>query len=142
MSRATTQLYHLTLPAQLISETIEEGSIEWLVGQLARNVLDVLAGDLVVALARFVPIKSRRHRAASLDDGVLAGGVLEPLRTQLGDALLRLEVHVDQAEAVAVAVDPLEIVLGAPVEVAVYRHAFVGCPLEIVQASSHEHHSV
>lgn len=46
-----------------------------------------------------------------------------PLGADLRDPPLRPDVHVDQAGPVSVAVDPLEVVLRAPVEVAVHRHA-------------------
>src|SRR5215467_11457208 len=49
---------------------------------------------------------------------VARGGLAEPHGAQLGRALLRREVHVHEAEAVAVAVDPFEVVHRAPLEVA------------------------
>src|SRR5262249_23632838 len=58
----------------------------------------------------------------------------EPLCAELRRPLECLEVDVDQPETVAVAVDPLEVVLGAPVEVAVDRHTVRGCVLELVEA--------
>src|SRR5215212_183907 len=66
----------------------------------------------------------------------------EPLRAELGLALEGVEVDVDQAEAVAVAVDPLQVVLGAPGEVAGHRHALGGRPLQLAQAGPQEHHPV
>src|SRR5437899_7014174 len=45
------------------------------------------------------------------DHRVAPGRLAEPLRAELRRALLRLEVHVDQPEAVAVAISPLEVVL-------------------------------
>src|SRR5262249_60570305 len=60
--------------------------------------------------------------SALSDDCILSGSCSEPLGAELRDPLLGLEVHVDQPEPIAVAVDPLEVVLGAPVELAVYRY--------------------
>src|SRR5690606_2672791 len=44
-------------------------------------------------------------------DGVAACGLAEPLGAELRRPLERVEVHVDQAEPVAEAVPPLEVVL-------------------------------
>src|SRR5215831_19142839 len=44
-------------------------------------------------------------------------GLAEPLGAELRYSFLRLEVHVDQAKAVAVSVHPLEVVLTAPEKV-------------------------
>jgi hypothetical protein len=62
---------------------------------------------------------SQRAFSASLSSyhGVLAGCLPEPLGAELGLALKGVEVDVDQAEPVAEAVHPLEVVLGAPQEV-------------------------
>src|SRR5262245_8939324 len=58
-----------------------------------------------------------------LHDGVAPGRFAEPSRAELRCPLLRLEVHVDQAEAVAVPGGPLEVVHQAPLEVAFDRNA-------------------
>ena len=44
-----------------------------------------------------------------LHDGVASRCLAEPLRTQLRSTFLRLEVDVHEPEAVAIAVDPLEV---------------------------------
>jgi hypothetical protein len=46
---------------------------------------------------------------ATSDHGVPPGSLTEPRGAEFGRALLRLEVHVDQAEPVAIAVHPLEL---------------------------------
>jgi hypothetical protein len=50
---------------------------------------------------------------------------------RFGDPLLGVEVDVDQAESVAEAVHPLEVVLGAPEELPVDRYALRRRPLEL-----------
>src|SRR5690242_18068922 len=52
-------------------------------------------------------------------DGVAGCCLAEPVGAELGGALPGVEVDVGQAEAVAESVGPFEVVLGAPVEVAV-----------------------
>src|SRR5262245_28201871 len=48
----------------------------------------------------------------------------KPCGTQLGSALLSFKVHVDKPEALAEAVDPLEVVHCAPLKVTLHWHAF------------------
>src|SRR5262245_17706263 len=78
----------------------------------------------------------------SLYDSIAAGRLAKPLRAELWDALLSLEVHVDEPETVSEAVKPLEVVLRAPEEVAVDRHAFRRGALELTQAGAQEHQPV
>jgi hypothetical protein len=66
-----------------------------------------------------------------LHPGVAGSRLSEPLGAELRNALLGLEVDVDQPEPVAEAIDPLEVVLRAPEEVAVHRHALRRRPLEL-----------
>ena len=61
------------------------------------------------------------HEQAGLRD------VLVPVRARLGIALLGLEVDVEQAIALVVAVGPGELVLQRPHKVAVDVHAAVDC---------------
>src|SRR5262245_59095009 len=64
---------------------------------------------------------------------VAARRLAEPRSTCLRRALLRLEVHVHQPEAVAEAKGPLEVVHRAPLEVALDRHAVGSGALELRQ---------
>src|SRR5262249_15229873 len=76
------------------------------------------------------------------DNCVMPCGLPEPLRAELKGAFQGVEVDVDQAEPVAEAGEPFEVVLGAPVEVPVHRHALRGRPLELAQAGAQEHYPV
>src|SRR5262245_63033210 len=59
----------------------------------------------------------------SSNDGVASCRFTKPLRAQLRRALLGREIHVDQPEAVAVAINPCEVVLRTPEEVSVHGDA-------------------
>src|SRR5215510_13578834 len=77
-----------------------------------------------------------------LDDRIAPRRFTEPLRAELGDPLLRLEVHVDQPEAIAVPINPFEVVLRTPVKIPIHGRA-VGCrTLELCETSAQEHHPV
>src|SRR5215472_6742189 len=78
----------------------------------------------------------------NLHHSVTLGGLTEPLRAELRCPLLSLEVHVDQPEAVAIPINPLEVVLCTPVEVTMHWYAVGRRTLEFCEASAHEHHSV
>src|SRR5215475_14031383 len=81
-------------------------------------------------------------RQRSLNDRVQPCGFSIPLRAELWDPLQGGEVDVDQAEPVAEAGEPFEVVLGAPVEVSVHRQALRRRPLELAQAGAQEHYPV
>src|SRR5262249_48635378 len=66
----------------------------------------------------------------------------KPLRAQLRRALLRLEVDIHEAETVAEAINPFEVVLRAPVEVAIHRNAVGRRTLELCETSAQKHHPV
>src|SRR5262245_7373132 len=70
-----------------------------------------------VSARRTLRLLTRSHHC------VFPRGLPEPFRAEFRLSLERVEVDVDQSEPVAVAVDPLEVVLGAPEEVAVHGHA-------------------
>src|SRR5262245_47021368 len=70
-------------------------------------------------------------RLWTLHHSVLPCRLAKPIRAELGRTLLRLEVHVHQAEPIAVAVDPLEIVHRAPLKVALHGHAVSRRTLEL-----------
>src|SRR5262245_32562479 len=72
---------------------------------------------------------------------VLPRGDTEPLGAELRDPLLRLEVHVDYPEAVAIPVDPLEVVLRTPEEVPIHRHALGRRTLKLGKTGAQEHHT-
>src|SRR5262245_24099006 len=76
------------------------------------------------------PVRSRKTSdvSGSLDHRVHARRLPEPVCAELRLALERLEVDVDQPEAVAVTVHPLEVVLRAPVKVPVHRYALRARP--------------
>src|SRR3712207_6294918 len=76
------------------------------------------------------------------DDGVPPRGLPEPFGAELRDPLLGVEVDVDHAEPVAEAGVPLEVVLRAPVEVAVDGDSFGGGPVQLPEAGAQEHHPV
>src|SRR5262249_50041499 len=76
------------------------------------------------------------------DDGVAPGCFTEPVGAELRSPLERVEVDVDEPEPVAVAVDPLEVGLRAPGEVAVPRPSFGGWAVELPEAGAQEHHPV
>src|SRR5262245_46832767 len=78
----------------------------------------------------------------SLNDGVASCRFPKPLRAQLRYALLRLEVHVDQSEAVAVTINPFEVVLCTPQEVSMHRDTVGGCTLELREVRTQEHDPV
>ena len=80
--------------------------------------------------------------ALSLDHRILSRCLAKPLGAELRRPLERFEVEVDQSEAVAEAGVPLEVVLRAPVEVSVHRHALGGCPLELSKASAQAHDQI
>lgn len=54
----------------------------------------------------------------------------------------RVEVDIDQPEPAAVAVDLLEVVLGAREEVPVHRYTVRGGALQLAEAGTAEHHTV
>src|SRR5262245_8461167 len=80
--------------------------------------------------------------SASLRHRVPPRGLTEERRAQLRHAFLRLEVNIDQPEAVAVAINPFEVVLCAPVEVPIHRYAVGGRTLELCEAGAQEHDPV
>src|SRR5262245_29735870 len=67
---------------------------------------------------------------------------MKPLRAQLRYALLGLEVHVDQAEAVAVTINPFEVVLRTPEEVSVHGDAIGSRTLQLREVRTQEHDPV
>jgi len=77
-----------------------------------------------------------------LQHRILPRGFPEPLRAQLRDPLQRVEIHIHDPEPVAEAISPLQIVLGAPQEVVVHRHAVGGRSLELPKAGPQEHDPV
>src|SRR5262249_38208671 len=83
-----------------------------------------------------------RETHSPLHHRVAARRFTEPLRAQLRCTLLRLEIHVDQSEAVAVAVDPLEVVLGTPQEVPAHWHTVGGGTPQLREVRAQEHDSV
>lgn len=82
------------------------------------------------------------HAHVGLFNHVAPRRFAEPQRAQLGRSFLGLEVHIDQPEAVAVAVDPLEVVHRAPVEAALERNAFGRGALLPHHAVAQVHHTV
>src|SRR5262245_27898641 len=66
----------------------------------------------------------------------------EPCRARFWNALLRLEIGVEQPEAGAKPVEPLDVVHQAPVEVALHRHAVGGGALKLRQTGAHVHDSI
>src|SRR5690606_32453718 len=76
------------------------------------------------------------------DHGVLACCLPEPRGAELRDPLLRLEIDVSQAEPVTEACVPFQVVLRAPVEVAVQRHPFRGCALQLAETCTQERQPV
>jgi hypothetical protein len=89
---------------------------------------------------RLVRRSTRRPR---LHHSVAGCGLAEPRGAELGTALLRLEVHTHQPEAVAEPVYPLEVVHRAPLlEVPIHRYPVGGRPLELRQAGAKEHDAV
>src|SRR5215471_19970499 len=73
---------------------------------------------------------------------IAPGNLVKIRRTELGCALLRLEVHVHQPEPITIPVGPLEVVHRAPLEVAFHRHAIIGRPEELRQVTTKEHDAV
>src|SRR5262245_58236576 len=77
-----------------------------------------------------------------LNHGVAPGRLTEPLGAELRCPLLRREVDIDEPEAVAVAVEPFEVVLRAPEEIPVDRYALRRRALELTQVGAQKHHPV
>src|SRR5262245_28255949 len=77
-----------------------------------------------------------------LYDCIAARCFAKERRAQLGRPLQRLEVHIDQPEAIAVAINPFEVVLCAPEEVPIHRYAVGGRTLELREAGAQEHDPV
>src|SRR5215475_10608374 len=96
------------------------------------------AGKLIVRNDRRCELNTVLH----LHHRVAPRRLAEPLRADLRRALLRLEVHVDQPEAVAEAIYPLEVVLCAPEEVPIHRYAVCSRTLELREVSAQEHDPV
>src|SRR5262245_3952448 len=67
-------------------------------------------------LQRLALPRSAGTRFPALHDPIARGRLAKPSGAELRRAPLRLEVHVGQAETVAVAIDPFEVVLCAPEE--------------------------
>src|SRR5689334_23555993 len=61
-----------------------------------------------------------------------------PVKGVLGRALLRLEIHVNQAEALTIAFRPLEIVHQAPGKIAAHISAAAARAGELAQIALHE----
>src|SRR5262245_53910390 len=83
-----------------------------------------------------------RPRTVALHDCVAPRRFTEPLRAQLRRPFLRLEVDIDDPEAVAVAVNPFEIVLGAPEKVPTHRYSVGSCTLQLREVGAQEHDPV
>src|SRR5215510_14004699 len=77
-----------------------------------------------------------------LCDCIAARCFAEERRAQLGRPLQRLEVHIDQPEAIAVDINPFEVVLRAPEEVPIHRYTVGGRTLELREAGVQEHDPV
>ena len=84
-------------------------------------------------------LHERRLTLLSLHDRVAPGCLAGPRDPKLRRTLLRVEVHVNQPEAVAEAGPPLEVVHQAPLEVTLDRNAVGGRPLELRHVSAQEH---
>src|SRR5215471_8180678 len=84
----------------------------------------------------------RGRALGASDDRVARHGLAEPSGTTFRRALLRLEVHMDEPEPIAEAVDPFEVVHQAPVEIALYRHSVSGRALELSEIGAQEHNPV
>jgi hypothetical protein len=67
------------------------------------------------------------------DDRILLCSLTAPLGAELRDPLQRVEVDIDQPEPAAVAVDPLDVVLGALEEIPVHRYAVGGGALQLAE---------
>src|SRR5262249_16880966 len=81
----------------------------------------------------------RMDRSSLLRHRVALRCFVEPGGAQLRRALLRLEVHVDQPEAVAVPINPFEVVLRTPEEVPLHRHAIGRRTLELREVRAQKH---
>src|SRR5215831_18940828 len=81
----------------------------------------------------------RGELALSSHDRVAPCRLTEPFRTELRDPLLSLEVDINQSEAVAEAIGPLEVVLCAPEEVTIHRYAVGSRTLELGEVGAQEH---
>src|SRR5262245_30268241 len=64
------------------------------------------------------------------------------MRAELRRSLLRLEVHVDQSEAVAVAINPFKVVLYAPEEVPAHWDALGSRTVELREIRAQEHNAI
>src|SRR5262252_11096908 len=88
------------------------------------------------------PMSDWRFMLQLLRHRVAPRRLAEPRGAQLGCPLQRLEVHVDQPEAVAVAINPFEVVLCAPEEVSIHRDAIGGRALKLREVGAQEHDSI
>src|SRR5471032_878585 len=79
--------------------------------------------------------RGSRQRVAG-DHFLVEGGA------ELGRALLRRVVDMDQAEARGIAVDPFEIVEQAPQEIAAHRYALRGRALELCEVIAQVHYAI
>src|SRR5215471_13106077 len=97
----------------------------------------ILPSSVTSGVPRVMTADSRSvARLLHLHNSIPTCRLAEPLRAKLGRPLLRLEVHVNDAEAIAVAVDPFEVVLCAPEEVPIHRYAVGDCTLELREVSA------
>src|SRR6516164_5411270 len=80
--------------------------------------------------------------AGELQYCVLRDRVLVPLGAELWRALLRLEVHIVDAEALRVAIGPFEVVEQAPEEVALHRIALSYGAMQMGDVVAQVHHAI
>src|SRR5215813_8776480 len=87
-------------------------------------------------------LRGETYVGLPLHDRVAPCRFAEPRRAQLGRALLRLEVDVDQPEAVPVPINPFEVVLRTPEEVPLHRYTIGRGTLELRKVRAQKHDPV
>src|SRR5262245_49942282 len=121
--------YSIAVAAQALLTADTAARAKRFTARVAARKIRSLPGIIAVSCrcgSTWDEIRSGSRVGCRLNDPILRGDLPVERRGELRRALLRGIVHVQQAEAGAVAVGPFEIVHQAPMEIAAHRHALGG----------------